>query len=99
MPHVYCLREPAIVALHAFSDGLIAISYFLIPCILVFLVYRRGDMAFGWVFVLFGAFILACGATHVLGIVTCGTPYIAWRVLSRRSRRWRPSGRRSRWCA
>jgi PAS domain S-box-containing protein len=74
MPHVYCLREPAIIALHAVSDGLIAVSYFLIPVALMVLVRRRKDLAFRREFLLFGVFILACGATHILGIVTLWHP-------------------------
>ncbi|HMF78150.1 MAG TPA: PAS domain S-box protein [Bryobacteraceae bacterium] len=74
MPDVYCLRDPAIVALHAISDGLIALAYFVIPAALILLVRRRRDLAFRWVYVLFGAFILACGATHVLNIITLWSP-------------------------
>src|SRR5690349_21484123 len=74
MPHVYCLREPALVALHAIADGLIALSYFLIPAVLIFVVQRRRDLAFRWIYLLFGVFILACGATHVMSIVTLWRP-------------------------
>ncbi len=74
MPHVYCLRDPAVIALHAISDGIIAVSYFLIPVALILLVRRRTDLVFRWAFVLFGVFILACGSTHVLAIVTLWVP-------------------------
>jgi PAS domain S-box-containing protein len=74
MAHVYCLRDPAIIMLHAASDSLIAISYFLIPFSLILLVRRRGDLAFRWAFILFGAFIPACGLTHVLSVVTLWVP-------------------------
>jgi PAS domain S-box-containing protein len=74
MPHVYCLRDPGLVALHAISDGLTAFAYFLIPIALIYLVRRRRDLAFRWVYLLFGAFILACGTTHVLSIVTLWRP-------------------------
>src|ERR1041384_468420 len=74
MPHVYCLRDPAIVGLHAISDSLIAVSYLLIPAALLVLVRRRHDLAFQWAFILFGVFILACGATHILGVVTLWIP-------------------------
>jgi hypothetical protein len=36
MPHVYCLREPVVIALHAISDGLIVL--FPIPAALILLV-------------------------------------------------------------
>lgn len=34
----------------------------------------RRDIAFDWMFVLFGVFIPACGATHAMSIVTQWTP-------------------------
>lgn len=74
MPHVYCLRIPSLVWLEAVSDGIIAAAYFLIPFGLVRLVQKRRDLAFNWLFILFAVFILSCGATHVLGIVTLWIP-------------------------
>lgn len=74
MPHVYCLRDPGVVALHAISDGLIAASYFAIPITLILIVRRRTDLAFRWAYILFGIFIFACGATYVLAVVTLWCP-------------------------
>jgi PAS domain S-box-containing protein len=74
MPHVVCLRTPSIVWLHAASDGLIALAYLLIPMALVRLVRRHKDLSFQWMLLLFAAFILSCGATHVLSIVTLWIP-------------------------
>lgn len=74
MPHVYCLRQPSVIWLHVASDALIAASYFLIPFFLVHIVRRRRDLAFSWMFVLFGVFILSCGLTHLLSIVTLWHP-------------------------
>ncbi len=74
MPHVYCLRQPGVIWLHVVSDALIAASYFLIPFLLVRIVRRRRDLVFSWMFVLFGAFILSCGMTHVLAIWTLWHP-------------------------
>lgn len=74
MPHVYCLRDPALVVLHAASDGLIAVSYFVIPVALVMMLRKRRDLAFPWMFELFGLFILACGTTHILSIWTLWHP-------------------------
>jgi hypothetical protein len=31
MPHVYCLREQGLIKLHLLSDGVIALSYAMIP--------------------------------------------------------------------
>jgi PAS domain S-box-containing protein len=74
MPHVYCLREPGLIKLHLFSDGVIALSYALIPIALVLLIRRRRDLAFPWMFSLFGVFILGCGLTHVMGMLTLWHP-------------------------
>jgi PAS domain S-box-containing protein len=74
MPHVFCLRTPTLVWLHAASDGLIAFAYLLIPVALIRLVRRHKDLSFHWIFLLFAAFILSCGATHVLSIVTLWIP-------------------------
>jgi two-component system, cell cycle sensor histidine kinase and response regulator CckA len=75
MPHGYCFGwRPDILWLHVTSDGLIALSYFLIPFTLIYLVRARRDFDFRWMAALFGAFILSCGATHVFGIVTLWHP-------------------------
>ena len=74
MPHLYCLQSPSLVWLNAVSDAAIALAYFLIPLGLLRLVQRRRDLAFHWLFVLFAIFILSCGATHVLGVVTLWIP-------------------------
>src|ERR1700678_599226 len=68
MPHGYCyLWNPGLVWLNVISDSLIALSYFSIPFALLWLVRKRRDLPFGFVFILFGVFILTCGSTHVAG--------------------------------
>src|SRR5579864_2548906 len=69
MPHGYCyLWNPGLVWLHVVSDGLITASYFVIPLALLKIVRKRRDIPFHWMFVCFGIFIVACGATHVMEI-------------------------------
>jgi len=71
MPHGYCyLWDPRIVWLHVISDGLITLSYYCIPVALVYLVRKRRDLPFNWVFWMFGLFILGCGTTHLMEIWT-----------------------------
>jgi PAS domain S-box-containing protein len=71
MPHGYCyLWNRDLVSLHVISDLLIALSYLSIPFSLVYFVRKRRDLPFHWMFVLFGIFILACGATHAMEIWT-----------------------------
>ncbi len=55
--------------LHVLSDLAIWSAYFAIPCLLVYFVLRRRDIPFRPIFWLFGAFILACGTTHLMEAV------------------------------
>ncbi|KTF69603.1 ATP-binding protein [Sphingomonas sp. HT-1] len=74
-PHGYCLFwQPTLLWSHIIADTLIAIAYFSIPIALVTLIRRRKDLIFGWIFWCFGLFILACGLTHVMGIITLFYP-------------------------
>jgi len=71
IPHGHCyLWQPGVVWLHAISDSLIAVAYYSIPLLLVHLVRKRKDLAFNWIFLMFGAFILACGTTHIMQVWT-----------------------------
>jgi PAS domain S-box-containing protein len=75
MPHGACyLWNPAVLWLNVVSDALIATCYYIIPVFLFLLARKRKDLTFHWVFVAFGAFILACGTTHVLGVWTVWNP-------------------------
>ena len=38
------------------------------------MVRKRKDLAFNWIFILFAAFILACGTTHIIDVWTVWTP-------------------------
>jgi PAS domain S-box-containing protein len=69
MPHGYCyLWNMNLVWLHVISDSLIALAYLSIPITLVYFIRKRRDLPFNWVFVCFGVFILACGATHLMEV-------------------------------
>ena len=71
MPHGMCyLWNPTVLWLNVGSDALITISYYAIPILLFTFARRRRDLNFHWIFVAFGAFILLCGTTHLLGIWT-----------------------------
>src|SRR5204862_5620044 len=76
MPHGHCyLWDPGLMRLHLISDFLIATAYFVVPLALVNFVGKRRDLPFNWMFVCFGIFILACGMTHVMEILTLWKPY------------------------
>ncbi|MBV9770765.1 MAG: hypothetical protein JOZ32_14415, partial [Bryobacterales bacterium] len=69
MPHGGCyFWRPELIWLHVASDVLIVLAYVLIPFSLIQLVRKRKDLEFNWMFVMFGAFILACGATHAMNV-------------------------------
>jgi len=69
MPHGHCfLWQPDILWLHVISDAGIVAAYFLIPFALIYFVIKRKDLPFQTVFLLFGAFIFLCGASHVMDI-------------------------------
>jgi PAS domain S-box-containing protein len=76
MPHGHCyLWDPKLVALHVVSDGLIGAAYVAISVTLAVLVYRaRDEIPFSWAFLAFGAFIIACGATHFMEVWTLWHP-------------------------
>lgn len=69
LPHGHCLFwRPDLLLLHVISDVLIAIAYFSIPLALLELLRRRKDLVFNHVFLMFAAFITACGLTHVFNV-------------------------------
>ncbi|HZE88317.1 MAG TPA: ATP-binding protein [Verrucomicrobiae bacterium] len=69
IPHGHCYYwNPAIIWLHVLSDGVITLAYYSIPIMLIQFVRRRRDVAFHWMFVMFGVFIFACGTTHLMNI-------------------------------
>ena len=68
-PHGHCyLWNDGLVLLHVISDSVIFLSYLSIPVALAYFVYKRKDLAFSHVILLFGVFILACSATHAMSI-------------------------------
>lgn len=70
MPHGHCYWwKPEILWLNVVSDLLIAVSYFSIPIAIYYFVKKRKDIQFRGVALLFSAFILLCGITHIVGII------------------------------
>jgi PAS domain S-box-containing protein len=75
MPHGHCyLWDPGLVWLHVLSDALIALAYTSIPFTLLYLVRKRKDVPFNGMLLCFGTFIIACGTTHAMEVVTLWTP-------------------------
>ncbi|QWR76911.1 sensor histidine kinase [Candidatus Magnetomonas plexicatena] len=75
MAHGFCyLWEPGLILLHVISDIVTAVAYYSIPIALFYFIYKRRDMVFLTVFILFGLFIFACGTTHLLSAFTVYVP-------------------------
>ena len=77
--------------LHILSDLGVWSAYVAIPCILGYFVLKRRDVPFRNVLLLFGAFILVCGTTHLMeailfwwpayrlaGLIKLATAVISW---------------------
>lgn len=78
MPHGHCyFWTPAMVWAQAGSNFFIGLAYMSISATLVYMVRRIRDIPFQWVYLAFGVFIVTCGFTHFLDIVTIWRP-IYW---------------------
>jgi signal transduction histidine kinase len=75
LPHAFCISgSPPLLWMHVISDALIFLAYVAIPLALLHFVRRRSDIPFGWIGLLFGAFIVACGSTHAMEVWTIWQP-------------------------
>lgn len=75
IPHGHCyLWNSELVSLHILSDALISLSYYSIPITLVYFIRQRKDIPFQNIFLLFGAFIISCGTTHIMEVWTLWHP-------------------------
>jgi len=77
MPHGYCfLWQQELVWMHVISDLAIVLAYFSIPATILYLLHKHGTkLPFRWVFFMFAIFIVLCGITHLVNIVTLWYPY------------------------
>lgn len=73
-PHGYCLNWSPLVWTQVASDVLTAMAYFSMPAALLHFSRRREDFPYRWLLWMFAAFILACGATHLMGMVVLWQP-------------------------
>ncbi len=51
------------------ADGVIALSFFMISMVLVYILKRRTDLKFPRIMLLFSAFIFCCGLTHLVSVI------------------------------
>ncbi|MCD2450749.1 PAS domain S-box protein [Methylicorpusculum oleiharenae] len=74
-PHGYCLSwDSTLLWLHVASGAVIAFSYFLIPLVIFSFIRQRKGIPYSNVFLMFCAFIVACGMTHVISVITIWIP-------------------------
>ncbi len=70
MPHGHCyLWQPLLLWLHVGSDVIITLSYYAIPIILTYFIFKKKNVPFNWIILLFALFILGCGTTHLMEII------------------------------
>ncbi len=75
IPHGFCIKwTQGILLTYVISDTLIALAYYSIPATLAYIVLQRKDLKFRWLYLMFSAFILACGTTHLMSIVLIWRP-------------------------
>jgi C4-dicarboxylate-specific signal transduction histidine kinase len=74
MPHIHCyLDTPALVATMFTTDMLIGLAYVSIS-VSLYLLVKKINLPFSFMFLAFGLFIAACGATHFMEVYTLWYP-------------------------
>jgi signal transduction histidine kinase len=73
--HGACLLwKPELIWLNAISDALIGGAFFATALFLALLLWRRRDLQFTAAFLAFGIYIMACGVTRLLSVLTLWVP-------------------------
>lgn len=98
LPHWYCyVGNRRLAWTNVISDLVIGFSYVLISATLAWLVRRAGKhLPYTHFFWAFGVFIVSCGGTHFMEVVTVWWPVYWLAGAVKRSRRWLQRG--PRWC-
>lgn len=82
LPHRFCIaNSPELLTISVFSNLLIFLSYFTIPITLVYFTHQRKDLNLRLTVWLFACFILVCGSTHLLHVVTYWHPWYRLQAL------------------
>jgi len=79
LPHRFCyLASPALIWTNSTADGVITLSYLAIFAALLFIAIRLRTIEdlrpYLWISISFATFIIACGGTHLMEIVTIWLP-------------------------
>ncbi|MCK9397818.1 MAG: PAS domain-containing protein [Methylobacter sp.] len=75
IPNGYCLScSPGLLWLHVVSDLLITFSFYSILPVFVYFIRPRTELPYPRLVAVFAGFIVACGATHLLSVITVWMP-------------------------
>ncbi len=75
IPHDnYLSWNPILLWLNVISDLLITFAYYSIPLAIIYYVRQRKDLPYPWLIAMFSGFIVACGTTHLLSVITIWIP-------------------------
>jgi two-component system sensor histidine kinase/response regulator len=75
LPHGYCISwSPPLVLIYVISDLLIFLAYFSMPLAIIHFSRQRPDFPYTRLLWMFAAFIMACGATHLMGAIVLWLP-------------------------
>jgi len=75
MPHGMCFGwDSTLIWVHTTSDIITALSYFVIPTLIIKFVWHKRDIDNKHIIIAFAAFITACGITHLIDIITIWVP-------------------------
>jgi signal transduction histidine kinase len=68
------LWDPLLLWICVVSDSIVAIAYYSVPLLLIYFISKRRDPPWRSIFWMFGIFIVACGTSHALDVVTIWYP-------------------------
>ncbi len=74
-PHGFCLTwDRNLISLNMIANGLIFLSYMVIPIQIAWMIIKAATVLPHWALWLFVSFILLCGISHAIDIVTLFYP-------------------------
>ncbi len=68
------VSNPELLWINVASDAVIGLSCYSISTLLLYFVYRRGNVRFHWMYVMFALLIFACGTSHLAMLAAIWTP-------------------------
>jgi signal transduction histidine kinase len=70
----YLVRDPLLLWIDVVSDSVVAIAYYSVPLLLIYLISKRRGLPFRSMFWRFSIFIVACGTSYAFDVVTIWYP-------------------------